>query len=294
VPGGGGLMDNVYLDHARRGANAWWRYLLAVMLGVILTIVFGAALFAVGELAHILPADTAEQIQHPDRPTMFFGVTAAIFGLLVLGFALAIRWVHHKRARDLLGAWSWRGYSLGFAVWAVVVAVTALLDFAIAPSGFKVTAGPQIGALAVMALAGLAIQTFAEEFVFRGYITQGLMLAIKRPVPAAMVSGLIFGAIHIPNGVPQAVSATVFGVVLALIAIRTGGIAFGSGLHLANNLFAAIVLVSGGDVFKGSPGLFAQDTPHLMWWGVGVSSLALMLVAYLLLRRRAAAEVRAG
>lgn len=286
-------MDETYLSYARRGANGWWRYLAALVLGVVLTIVFGAVVIAVGELLHLLPADMAEQIQKPDRPITFFGVTATIFGLLALGFALAIRWLHRKRAVDILGAWSWRGYGRGFATWTLMVVITALLDFAIAPSGFRFTGGPQIGGLVVMALAGLAIQTFAEEYVFRGYITQGLLLAIKRPLPTAVVSGLIFGAIHIPNGLPQAVSATVFGVVLALIAIRTGGIAFGCGLHLANNLFAAVVLVSGGDVFKGSPGLFAQDTPHLMWWDVGVSSLSLALVAYLILRRRAATEAGA-
>lgn len=271
-------MDDAYLDYARRGANDWWRYPVALVLGVILTIVFGGLVIAIGELAHLLPPDFAEQVQHPDRPAMFFGVTAAIFGLLVLGFALAIRWLHRKRALDVLGAWSWRGYGRGFAIWAVVVVVTTLIDFAIAPSGFKFTGGPAVGPLAVMALLGLSIQTFAEEYLFRGYITQGLMLAIRRPWPAAVVSGLLFGAMHIPNGVPQAVSATLFGVILALIAIRTGGIAFGAGLHLANNLFAAVVLVSGGDVFRGSPGLFAQDTPQLMWWDVGVSSLALALV----------------
>jgi membrane protease YdiL (CAAX protease family) len=278
-------MDSVYLDYARRGANAWWRYLLALMLGVLLTIVLGAGVIAIGKLLHILPADIAEQIEKPDRPITFFGITATIFGLLALGFALAVRWLHRKRATDLLGAWNWRAYGRGFAIWAVVLAATTLVDFAIAPSGFRVIGGPQVAPLAVMALAGLAIQTFAEEYVFRGYITQGLLLAIRRPLPAALVSGLIFGSVHIPNGVPQAVSATVFGVVLALIAIRTGGIAFGCGLHLANNLFAAVVLVSGGDVFKGSPGLFAQDTPHLMWWDVGVSSLALALVAWLIFRR---------
>lgn len=287
-------MEETYLSYARRGANAGWRYLAALTLGVILTIVFGAVVIAVGEVLHILPADMAEQIQKPDRPITFFGVTATIFGLLALGFALAIRWLHRKRAADVLGAWSWRGYGRGFAIWAVVVVVTALVDFAIAPSGFRVTGGPQVASLAVMALAGLAIQTFAEEYVFRGYITQGLILAIKRPLPTAVVSGLIFGAIHIPNGLPQAVSATIFGVVLALIAIRTGGIAFGCGLHLANNLFAAVVLVSGGDVFKGSPGLFAQDTPHLMWWDVGVSSLALALVAWLIFRRGSVAAAEPG
>jgi membrane protease YdiL (CAAX protease family) len=278
-------MDDAYLDYARRGATDWWRYPLALGLGCVLTILFGGVVIAVGELLHLLPADFTDQIQHPDRPALFFGVTATIFGLLALGFALAIRWLHRKRGLDVLGVWSWRAYGRGFAIWTLVVVVTTLIDFAIAPSGFKFTGASAVGPLAAMALVGLAIQTFAEEYVFRGYITQGLMLAIKRPWLAAAVSGLIFGAMHIPNGVPQAISATLFGVILALIAIRTGGIAFGCGLHLANNLFAAVILVSGGDVFKGSPGLFAQDTPYLMWWDVGVSSLALALVAYLIFRR---------
>jgi membrane protease YdiL (CAAX protease family) len=285
-------MDDAYLDYARRGATDWWRYPVTLALGMILTIVFGGVVIAVGELLRLLPPDFAEQIQHPDRPALFFGVTATIFGLLTLGFALAIRWLHRKRALDIVGAWNWRAYGWGFAIWTAVVVATTLIDLAIAPSGFRFTGGPAVALLAAMALLGLAVQTFAEEFLFRGYITQGLMLAFKRPWPAAALSGLIFGAMHIPNGAPQAVSAGLFGLFLALIAIRTGGIAFGSGLHLANNLFAAVVLVSGGDVFKGSPGLFAQDTPQLMWWDVGVSSLALGLVAYMVHRRPR--EARSG
>ena len=130
------------------------------------------------------------------------------------------------------------------------------------------------------ALAGLAIQVFAEEVIFRGHITQGLLVAIRKPLPAALLSGIIFGAIHIPNGAPQAASATAFGVLLALIAIKTRGIAFTSGLHLVNNFFGAVVVVSAGDVFRGSPGLFSQDTPHLMWWDMGVGILLLLVVAF--------------
>lgn len=281
-------MDPDYLSYVRRGANSWWRYLAAVILGLVLTIVLGAVVVMVGQVLHALPSDLAAQVQHPDRPVTFFTVTGVIFGLLLAGFVLAIRWLHRKRLGDILGAWTWRGYFTGFGVWILVLVITALVDFAIAPRGFSFTGNPQVGRLAVIALAALAIQTFAEEFVFRGYLTQGLVLAIKRPLPAALASGLLFGAMHIPNGGPQAVSAVVFGVVLALIAIRTGGIAFTSGLHLANNLFAAVVLVSSGDAFHGSPGLFAQDTPQLMWWDAALGSVALILVAVVVLRRRAA------
>ena len=77
-----------------------------------------------------------------------------------------------------------------------------------------------------------------------------------------------------------------FGVVLALIAIRTGGVALSFGLHLANNLFAAVVLVSKGDAFHGAPGVFAQNTPQLMWWDTGVGALALVVAAVVVMRSR--------
>jgi membrane protease YdiL (CAAX protease family) len=137
----------------------------------------------------------------------------------------------------------------------------------------------------LVAVGALAIQTFAEEFVFRGYLTQGLLLATRRRVPTALISGLLFGALHIPNGAPQAASATLFGIVLALIAIRSGGIAFTYGLHLANNLFGAVVVVSASDAFHGSPGFFTQDAPGLLWWDAAFGGVALVAVAILAYRR---------
>lgn len=274
-----------YLDYAARGANTWWRYLAASVTAVALAILLGALAIFVLQVTHLLPGDITAQIQHPDRPSAFFLFTGTVFGLLAAGFVLALRWFHGKRFSDVLGDWSLRAVLTGFGIWLIALVVTALIDFAIAPSGFSVTATSQTPVLAASAVAGLAVQTFAEEFIFRGYITQGLLLAIRRPVPAAVASGLLFGALHIPNGAPQAVSATAFGIVLALLAIRMGGIAFTWGLHMANNLFAAVVLVSSGDAFRGTPGLFSQDTPHLMWWDTLLGAAALVVVALVMTRR---------
>jgi membrane protease YdiL (CAAX protease family) len=271
-----------YLDYASRGRNAGWRYVLALVLGFIFAIVVGGVALLPLQLGGILSKDWLGAAQDPGQPVFFFLFNGAVFGLLLLGVALAAWWVQKKRPTDLLGWWSWRLFGLGGAIWLVALTAAALIDFAIAPSGFRFSAGPGTPQLALAALAGLAFQTFAEEYIFRGHITQGLMLAIRKPLPAALLSGLIFGAVHIPNGAPQAASATVFGVIMAMIAIRTRGIAFTSGLHLVNNVFGAVVLVSAGDAFRGSPGLFSQDTPHLMWWDMAVGSLALVVVALLI------------
>lgn len=267
-----------YLDYADRGLNAGWRYAVTFIVGCVVTLVLAAVVLLPLQFAQILPGDWIDRAQDPAYPVSFFIFAGATFGFLALGFVAAIWWIHRKPPGDLLGAWSWRMFGLGAGIWLLALIAAALVDFAIAPSGFRLTAGPGTPKLLLAALIGLAVQTFAEELIFRGYVTQGLLHATRRALPAALISGLIFGAIHIPNGAPHAASATVFGVVLALVAIRTGSIAFTSGLHLVNNLFGAVVLVSASDAFRGSPGLFSQNTPHLMWWDMALGAVALIAV----------------
>jgi membrane protease YdiL (CAAX protease family) len=267
-----------YLEHALRGHNAAWRYVVGFVGALVLAIISASILIIILQLFHLLPADFAQHLQDASQPTKFYPATGALFGLLLLSFVAAARMAHGKRFTDIIGAWRWRLFVQGLAIWIVVLLAATLIDFLIAPTGFKVTANAQTLTLAAVALGGLAVQTFAEEFVFRGYLTQGLLVATRRVIPTALISGLLFGAMHIPNGWPQAASATVFGIVLALIAIETGGIAFTSGLHLANNVFGAVVLISSGDAFRGSPGILTQNTPQLMWWDTAVGAVGLVLV----------------
>ena len=275
-----------YLAYASRGENSWWRYALGVAFALFLAIAVPAALILGLVVTHRWPADLMQKAQDPAHPIDFFTFNGALFLAVLAGFVVAARLVHRKRFTDVRGAWRWRDFAAGVGIWAVVLVCTTLIDVAIAPKGFHFAATRQTPVLALVAGLALAVQTFAEEFVFRGYATQGLLLATRRTLPAAVISGLLFGAVHIPNGPPQAVSAAIFGIVLSVVAIRTGGIAFTFGLHLVNNLFGAVVVASSNDAFHGSPALFSQNTPQLMWWDTAVGVVALVLVAVVVLRRR--------
>jgi len=277
---------DVYLAFAARGKNAWWRYVLCPILAVVLTTLMLIAVGVVLMVAHLLPPDWAAQAQNPKSFFAFYISLVASFGGLTLGLMLAMWWVHGKRPSDVIGQWRWSFFAWGLGIWLLVQLVLSGIDFLIAPKGFSISADAGTLPLAGVALAGILIQTFAEEFIFRGYLTQGLMLALKKPLPTAVVSGLLFGALHIANGWPQALNATIFGMVCALLAIRTGGLALSWGLHLANNYFGAVAVVSASDVFKGSPGLITQATPQLMWWDVFLGVLALVVVPWLVFRRR--------
>jgi len=285
---------DTYVAYAARGRTAWWRYLLTPLLGLLLTtltMLVGAGALT---LMRLLPPGLAAEMQQPTHFVPFYLGIAVTFGLLAAGVALAAFLVQRKRPSDIIGQWRWRLCIQAFAIWIGVQVLLALIDFAIAPTGFALSVNSGTVAMAGTALAGILVQTFAEEFIFRGYLTQGLLLALKKPLPAAIISGILFGSLHIPNGTAQALNATVFGIVCALIAIRTGGIALTFGLHLANNYFGAAIVVSGSDVFKGSPGIIAQATPQLLWWDVGIGTLALIALLCLILRRPYFAAAPAG
>jgi membrane protease YdiL (CAAX protease family) len=276
-----------YLAYAARGKNAWWRYLLTFAVAMVifaLSMAFAGLLVAM----RVLRLDLITQIMTPQQPGPFFIGNGIVFGVILAGFVAAAALLQRKRFIDVIGAWSWRLVGAGAAIWAVGLVLATLADWAIQPSGFRVSASPSTATLALAAAAGLGVQTFAEEWVFRGWLTQGLLLATKRPLPAAILAGLIFGSVHIPNGWPQAVGATAFGIATSLIAIRLGGIAFTWGLHVVNNVFGAVVVVSGGDVFRGSPGFFSQTTPNLMWWDVAAEVAVLGALLWLVFRRRQA------
>jgi len=276
-----------YLDLAARGKTAFWRYLVTWIVAFILAIVLLVLVFLVLGLLHVLPRSFVEEMRSPANPVPFYAGNGLIFGGVAAGFAAAIALLHKKSPGDIIGNWRWSRFAVGAGVWLALLAVGCLIDYLIRPDGFSWTAGSLSVPVVIAAVLGLGVQTFAEEFIFRGYMTQAFLHWVKKPVIASVLSGLLFGVFHIPNGIPQAVAATVFGMASAYVAIRTGSLAATYGIHLVNNVFAAIVVVSTSDIFQGAPALWTQHTPDLLWGDVAFECVALAVVLFVFTRRKA-------
>ena len=270
--------DNpVFQARADQGKHAWWRYLLAVVLSLavqaLLLIVFAIAAVVAGVPVNTLLAATKDASQ----PLWFFGIIGASFVTWLTGIWLGAWTFNKKPAGDYLAGWQWPLFFAGFGLWLVILLANEGLDYVLQPKGFALKAS-LTPAIVAMTVGALSVQTFTEEYIFRGFATQGFLHLFKRPLPAAIVSGLVFGACHIPNGWSQALNATMLGVALALIAIKTGNMAFGYGLHLVNNLFGSLVFVSSDDIFKGAPGWFTQSTPSLDVLDLGLAGVVLVVL----------------
>ena len=143
-----------------------------------------------------------------------------------------------------------------------------------------------------LALLGVAVQTGAEEVVFRGYMLQQLAARFRHPAIWAGVPALIFGAVHFDpltsgaNAWPVVASALLFGLLAADLTARTGSLGAAWGFHFANNAVALLVVATNGTL----TGLALWVTPYRadnadeLFWLIPID-MALMLVGWWIIRR---------
>jgi uncharacterized protein len=95
------------------------------------------------------------------------------------------------------------------------------------------------GVLAACFVVGV-VAPFCEEFLFRGFI-YGALRNWRGPVVAALLTGVLFGAVHVGSapGV-DLVPLGVFGVMLCAIRQYTGSLYPGVALHSLNNSVALV------------------------------------------------------
>jgi membrane protease YdiL (CAAX protease family) len=79
----------------------------------------------------------------------------------------------------------------------------------------------------------------SEEICFRGMLYGGLREKLPR-VGAALIAGLLFGALHAATGVTAVPPLIAFGFVLCLLYEKTGSIVPGILLHMLNNSVALL------------------------------------------------------
>jgi membrane protease YdiL (CAAX protease family) len=95
------------------------------------------------------------------------------------------------------------------------------------------------GPTAIQVLLIVIAAPIAEETCFRGMLFGGLREKLPR-LAAALICGLVFGALHALTGITAVPPLIVFGFLLALLYERTGSIVPGILLHMINNSIALL------------------------------------------------------
>ena len=214
---------------------------LAATLAVALTLALA--------LAALPNADRA------GRSLISYGYELSVAGLgsfaaAAAALALAAR-IYRRPVRSFLTAaprFRWRAVAAGLAVGLPLVGVAFAVEQLIAPSPLAAPiATPGAGLAERLAYAGVALVTlygaaFAEEALFRGWLLQQTA-AWTRSAPVILaVNGVAFSLAHLDPDPAGFLVRAVMGAGWAWIALRTAGVEFTTGAHLANNLFVALIV----------------------------------------------------
>jgi membrane protease YdiL (CAAX protease family) len=217
-------------------------------------------------------------------------ILLATFAPLALGTALAARLLHRRSLASLIGPRRrvirdfGRAALTVLAVYAPMIGLWVLLFDSLPnlPAGLWL-------ALLPLTCLGIAVQTLAEELVFRGYMVQQLAVRFAAPViwvglPALAFAGLHFDPGRMGGAAPLAVAfALGFALIATDLTRRTGSLGAAWGMHFANNLIAIAGMATGPslsglalratpygpEAMAASPLLVAADLlPLLVAWGL--------------------------
>lgn len=237
-------MKNLFLQQAAEGKNSWWRYLATILLMIAGLIAIN---LIVGKVVLPLLKPYLPEKTDFSNEVMTFIFAGIVFGVALLSFVFAFRWLHKRKAMSLItttGRFSWREYFAGFAVWGVLVFVGMLItDYDKFQTFINTFQASQFIILLVVGAIMLGIQSFTEEILFRGYFLQGTSLLFKRELLPVLINGLLFALLHFGYGISAFISTFGFGVAFSLITLRKSRIEFASGAHLVNNLLLSVIFI---------------------------------------------------
>ncbi len=143
-----------------------------------------------------------------------------------------------------------------------------------------------------LAFPAILIQVTAEEAFFRGYIQQQLAARWSSPRVWMIAPAVAFGSIHFLNaetlieGIIWSLWATLFALSAADITARHGTLGPAIGLHLANNLFAILLIGIDGRTSNGLALILINPPetdlstlgPEALFTPWGISQVALIVL----------------
>ncbi|WP_157498838.1 CPBP family intramembrane glutamic endopeptidase [Geodermatophilus sp. Leaf369] len=232
---------------------AWWRPVLGLLLFSVLYAVAAVLVVVAVLVTGVVPEANLLDLVDP-------GVL--LMTNLSLIVAIPIVWACWAVAHGMRPGWSssvtgrlrWRLFRplTWRALLTLGVGVLVTIGISLTAESGTIT-GPDSSYvwLVLVVLLTTPLQSAAEEYVFRGYLTQALTAWIRSekagPVVAALVTATLFSAAHAPPDVLTFADRFAFGLAASWVTNLTGGLEAAIVLHAVNNVVVFLTIGLLGD-----------------------------------------------
>ena len=251
-----------FIDKAKEGNTSFSSYLLGIVL--IISVYLLGSYFLILDLQWNFGIESFDGISQKEIVRILGNnrfLAWLIVPFLFVGLFLVIhtKFVHKRTVLSIFSGrenFDWKRVLFSFSLLFLVLSLFLFIQYLSSDSLIFQFDLQKFIPLFFIAIFLLPIQTSCEELLFRSYILQGIKMRTKKNSIAVLISGIMFGAIHIGNpeiakiGYHIIVYYMLVGVFLALISLFDNGIELALGYHAANNVFAALMITNNWQAFQ--------------------------------------------
>jgi membrane protease YdiL (CAAX protease family) len=190
--------------------------------------------------------------------TLFLMLLSYAIGLLAV--YLVVRFLHKQPFVELTTSrkkTDWGRVLFGFGLITVTTLVVTILDYYSNPDDYVLQFDlvPFL-ILAVIAIIMIPLQTSFEEYLFRGYLMQGIGVLAKNRWLPLIITSVVFGGLHLANPEVDKLGNVIMiyyigtGFFLGIMTLMDEGMELALGFHAGNNLITALLVTADWTVFK--------------------------------------------
>ena len=245
-----------YIQQAYKSEFAFWKYLI-IPIGF-----FGLMVLNYLAIKFLnIDVDTLikNEIEKKGENRVLIETLAPLSAGLIL-LLLWVKYIHKQSIRSLTTSRKkidWSRIWFAFILWGMVSSGFIFIDYYLSPEdyvyNFKLV--PFI-TLSVIAILLIPLQTSFEEYLFRGYLMQGLGIVTKSKFIPLITTSVIFGILHIANPEIEKLGYVLLvyyigtGLFVGVITLMDEGLELALGFHAANNLFTALLVTADWTAFQ--------------------------------------------
>ncbi|MFV0570849.1 MAG: lysostaphin resistance A-like protein [Xanthomarina gelatinilytica] len=255
----------MYIAQAFNALHDWWRYLVGIVFVVIAVVIgqipFTVAVFmkAMNDGESVFGLDETQMMTMLE-PNLNLFLMLLSFAVGLIGLFLVVKFLHKQSLTSLTTARpkiDWNRIWFAFILWGIVSSGFITLDYFLSPEDYVVNFKLQpFIILCVIAMVLVPLQTSFEEYLFRGYLMQGIGVLAKNKWVPLLTTSFIFGMLHIANPEVDKLGNVIMvyyigtGLFLGIMTLMDEGMELALGFHAANNLFTALLVTADWTAFQ--------------------------------------------
>jgi membrane protease YdiL (CAAX protease family) len=242
-------MATNFLANVFDGKTTKSSFLLTIVVSLAMFFAFSSILAIPLDLAKLDISKITVVNYHNDLLVLLAFLTS--FGSLCLSTYFAVKIFHKRGFLSLVNTssrFNFQVFFKGLILLSSIFGVYRLISyfFGDTKSNLSGLSFSQILLLIFGGLLCICVQAFTEEIIFRGYITQSLYAATKNKHIAMLLSGILFGLAHVPNGgnvILYFALTLSIGLFFSYTVELLGGIEFAAGMHAAINFITIVFYI---------------------------------------------------